>query len=51
MDEKSIIEITLSTEKKQKLVQEFNEIVYDPLGREHYIQLLRQKYMRCYPKH
>ncbi|KTD55515.1 L-asparagine oxygenase [Legionella sainthelensi] len=50
MDEKSIIEITLSSEKKQKLVQEFNEIVYDPLGREHYIQLLRQKIYNVLPE-
>lgn len=48
---KSIIEITLSTKEKQKLVQEFKEITYDPLGGERYIELLRKKYIRYYPKH
>ncbi|STX46479.1 L-asparagine oxygenase [Legionella gratiana] len=50
MDEKSIIEITLGTEEKQKLVQEFNEIVYNPLGGEHYIQLLRKKIYTILPE-
>lgn len=50
MDKKSIIEITLSTQEKQKLVQEFNEIAYDPLGGEHYIQLLRKKIYQVLPE-
>lgn len=50
MDEKNIIEITLNNKEKQKLIQEFNNIPYDPLGGEHYIQLLRKKIYGVLPE-
>lgn len=50
MEEKSIIEITLSAQEKQQLVQEFNGIAYDPLGKEHYVQLLRKKIYKVLPE-
>lgn len=50
MEEKSIIEVTLNTKEKQKLIHEFNEIVYDPSGEERYIQLLRKKIYKVLPE-
>ncbi|PWY54654.1 hypothetical protein DGG96_15995 [Legionella qingyii] len=50
MEEKSIIEVTLNTQEKQKLIHEFNEIVYDPSGGERYIQLLRKKIYKVLPE-
>ncbi len=36
MDEKSIIEVTLCEYDKQKLIREFGDITYEPLGSEQY---------------
>lgn len=49
MEEKSIIEVTLSTQVKKKLAQEFKDIRYDSLGQERYIQLIRKKIYQVLP--
>ncbi|WP_454784785.1 hypothetical protein [Legionella sp. WA2024007413] len=50
MEEKSIIEVTLNTQEKQKLTQAFKDIVYNPSGDEQYIQLLRKKIYKVLPE-
>ncbi|MCW8469903.1 TauD/TfdA family dioxygenase [Fluoribacter gormanii] len=50
MEEKSIIEITLSTQDKQKLAKAFKDIAYKPSGDEHYIQSLRKKIYKVLPE-
>lgn len=43
MEENNMIEITLSDQERKQLILEFKDISYDPLGGEHYIQLVRRK--------
>lgn len=47
---KSIIEVTLDKQEKQKLHQAFNGILYDPFGNDCYIQSLRKKIYNILPE-
>jgi L-asparagine oxygenase len=49
MEQKSITEIFLNPQEKQRLGKELSGIIYDPLGSDQYVQCLRRKMYEVLP--